>query len=415
MPKTDFRLIVFHDIFMKLLTENIKLFAVVFLFILAFFSSGAQAQRKKPGVSKETRMNRLADQALKEIGSGQYEKALQTLEQCFALKPVSDNAFKCHLARGAAYYALRKYEEAVPDFTAAYTILPEKSILYTRGRAYFELKKYDEANRDFFRLMISAEKDKIAKEFPDLHNYRGATYTALGKYDDAIFAYKTAFESNAQSVDSYFGRAIAFELKGDFANAEKDLQKVLELDPDSKKLVNEVLERIKSRKNAAKVEPDSSVRSEKSDADFPTETDNTSALIIFAERYFNTGEYEKATETYSKIIRLEPNNAKMYYRRGTSYGNQSKNEPAVADYTKAIELNPVYAEAYLSRGATFQEIGRYDEAIRDLNKVIELDPKKDLGYIFRAKIYCKTGKKDMARADEEQAKKLGGFITEPCL
>lgn len=219
-----------------------------------FFSFDTAAQRRKPGVSKETRMNRLADQALKEIGSGQFEKSLKTLEQCFALKPVFDNAFKCHLARATAYYALEKYEAAIPDFTAANDILPDKMIRYRRGRSYFAVKKYEEANKDFFRVMISANKDQIAEEFPDLQNYRGATYTALGKYDDAISVYNDAIEMNIQPADSYFGRAIAFELKGDFEKAEEDLRKVLELDPDSKKMVDETLERIKTKKNAETID-----------------------------------------------------------------------------------------------------------------------------------------------------------------
>ena len=400
---------------MKQPLKNLKLFLLPVLFLTIFFSSGTLAQRKKTGVSKETRMNRLADQALKEIGSGQFEKALKTLEQCFALKPVFDNAFKCHIARGTAYYALKKYEEAIPDFTAAYYILSDKDILYRRGLSYFELKKYQEASSDFFRLTLSVTKEQIAKEFPDLYNYRGATLTALGKYDDAIYVYNTALEMNAQPADSYFGRAIAFELKGDFEQAEKDLRKVLELTPDSKKMVDEVLERIKARKNAETISINESGNSVGNKENFPTDTDDTSALIIFADRYFNIREYEKAAETYSKIIKLQPNNAKIYYKRGTAYGNQYKEELAVADYTKTIELDPDYARAYLSRGASFQESGKYDDAIKDLNKAVELEPQYYLNYVFRAKAYCKMGKKDLANTDEEKAKNLGAFITEPCL
>lgn len=400
---------------MKIFYKNFSL-VLLFVFVAgAFFSFDVRAQRTKPPVSKKAQMNRLANQAIKEMEGGRTETAVEIFSKCIALKPVEINAFKCFMGRGTAYLVLKKYEEAIADFNVAYDTNLDRSVVYFRGRAYFELKKYEQANKDFLLATIFIDEARIKKEFADLYNYHAASYTARGKYDEAINAYKKALELNARSGDSYFGRGIAYELKGDFDNAEKDLRKALELDPGSKALVEEAFKRIEERKSAKESDLKAAVKPEKTSENFSTDTDDISALTVFADRYFNISEYEKAAETYSKIIRLDPKNAEAVYRRGTSYGNQDKTEPAIADYTKAIELDPEYARAYLSRGATFQDIGKYEDAIRDLSKAIELDPENDFGYIFRAKAYCKTGKTEAAKADEEKAKKLGGFITEPCL
>jgi tetratricopeptide (TPR) repeat protein len=97
-------------------------------------------------------------------------------------------------------------------------------------------------------------------------------------------------------------------------------------------------------------------------------------------------------------IKLNPNDAKHYYERGTAYeikgqsddeindkSNRSKtvyeaylgqtvcNEKAIADYSEAIRLNKDYADAYLKRALCYKKCGQKDEAIRDYNKLINLD------------------------------------------
>lgn len=395
-----------------------KKFGLILLSVFtagAFLSFDVQAQRtRKPVVSKRTQMNRLANQAVKEMESGKYDQAIATFDKCIALKPVFDNAYKCYMGRGTAYFVLNRYEEAIPDFNVAYDSYLDHSVNYFRGRAYFELKKYEEANKDFFAVTIFVEESEIKKNYPDVYNYRGASFTALEKYDQAIDAYKKSLEINARSGDAYFGRGIAYELKSDFENAEKDLRKAVELDPNAKPLVDKALLRIEERKNAGKAEPKTTPDQKREREEYSIETDDITALKIIADRYFNMSEYEKAAEVFSKIFRLDPKNAEAVYRRGTAYGNLDKFEAAVADYTKAIEIDPGYAKAYLSRGATVYESGRYEDAIRDLNKSIELNPADYFGYVYRAKTYCKLGKKELAVADEKKAETLGGFITEPC-
>lgn len=243
---------------MKKFHKNLNLILFSVLFAQAFFSFEVQAQRRKPGISKETQATRLAYQALREIQSGNYEIAIETLTKCISLKPGQSNAFKCYMGRGTSYYILRKYEQAIPDLTAAYEAFRDESILYYRGRSYFEIKKYEEASKDFVMLNFLYEENRIKKEFPEFYKFRGATLTALDKYDQALDAYQKAIEVDPHPADVYFGRALVFELKGDFVNAEKDLRKSLELDPSSKELVNEVLERIKARKNSATDAPKAS-------------------------------------------------------------------------------------------------------------------------------------------------------------
>lgn len=237
---------------MKILQRKFSLVSCSVLIVVVLFSVGAQAQRtRKPTVTKNAQMNLLANQALKEMESGRTEKAVEIFTKCIALKPTFDNAYKCYAGRGTAYFILENYEKAIPDLTAAYDNSLDKTILYTRGRAYYEAQRYEEASRDFFRLKLSVKENEIDKNFSDFYKNSGAVYLHLNKYDYAIADFNSDLEIHPQSSDSYFGRAIAYELSGDFEKAEKDLQKMLELDPASKELVEKTLQRIKTEKAQA--------------------------------------------------------------------------------------------------------------------------------------------------------------------
>jgi len=90
--------------------------------------------------------------------------------------------------------------------------------------------------------------------------------------------------------------------------------------------------------------------------------------------YHNKGEYQKATATFTKAIKLDPSLAIAYSNRGWVYIKLGQYEQAIADCTKAIELDPSLAFAYNCRGWAYTELGQYEQAIADYNKAIELDP-----------------------------------------
>jgi len=100
----------------------------------------------------------------------------------------------------------------------------------------------------------------------------------------------------------------------------------------------------------------------------------------YAYAYVRRGFVQRNLEDYDKAIRYDPDYAYAYFMRGdyyiVSYNNHSETgsiSKAIEDYTKAIQLNPKYDEAYTQRGSAFEELGEIDKAISDYESAIRLN------------------------------------------
>lgn len=143
----------------------------------------------------------------------------------------------------------------------------------------------------------------------------------------------------------------------------------------------------------------------------PEEGDNENVLYMLGYSQYHSGDYEKAKESFGKVIQLTPDNVAAYYYRGKannilavetdanfSTSNREKMlNAAIADYTKAIELNAEDVKLYQNRAIAYRDLGilrgttgtanydksiatnAYNKSIVDFQQVLALTPgKKDI-------------------------------------
>ena len=120
--------------------------------------------------------------------------------------------------------------------------------------------------------------------------------------------------------------------------------------------------------------------------------------------------YDKAIADCTKIIELDPRNARAYYGRGWAYEKKGEWDKAIADYSKIIELEPENALAYQNRGLAYESTGKLDKAITDYTKVIGLDSKNAQAYCDRGYVYYDKNKFSRAVADLEKCLELNPKI-----
>jgi tetratricopeptide (TPR) repeat protein len=104
---------------------------------------------------------------------------------------------------------------------------PSLLVAYTeRGSAYCELRRYPEAISDFTTAIELNPLDSV--------NYvcRAVAYDEIGKYRETILDFSRAIELNPEDPIGYFSRALAYHKVDDFENALRDYDKVIELDVD---------------------------------------------------------------------------------------------------------------------------------------------------------------------------------------
>jgi hypothetical protein len=91
-------------------------------------------------------------------------------------------------------------------------------IYYNRGTELGQLKRYEEAIADFSRAIA-------IYPFDFEYGNRAAAYFFQGKYQEALRDFDRAIALNPDNANSYYGRAMTYRTLGNFAAAQIDLRK----------------------------------------------------------------------------------------------------------------------------------------------------------------------------------------------
>ena len=97
---------------------------------------------------------------------------------------------------------------------------------------------------------------------------------------------------------------------------------------------------------------------------------------------------KKAIEYLNNDIKLQPNNAENYAKRGNVYYSLGQSQQALEDFNKAIGLKQDYANAYNNRGTAYLSQGNKELGCRDAQKACALGNCKSLEWA-KGKGYCR--------------------------
>ena len=110
-------------------------------------------------------------------------------------------------------------------------------------------------------------------------------------------------------------------------------------------------------------------------------------------------DYNKAIESYTRALELNPKGYSTFSNRGKAYFDLGKIDEALSDFDKSLAVNPGYVEALSNRGAALAMKGNLEQALTDLNKAIKIDPANINAISNRALTYYTLKQSDSAIAD----------------
>ncbi len=139
------------------------------------------------------------------------------------------------------------------------------------------------------------------------------------------------------------------------------------------------------------------------------------SIIKTGDGHLEEGKFDLATADYTEVLRLKPDFAAGFYRRGLAYQNKGDYDRAIRDYTEAIRLNPGFWQAVLGRGLSHAAKARdkanslnplgmfawpatgtprheYALALDDFERVIRLKPDAAEAFLARGR-YCRYARK----------------------
>ena len=182
------------------------------------------------------------------------------------------------------------------------------------------------------------QKQQQAAEAPGhAEAEKGVSLLEAGKYDEAIAAFQKALESNAGSAVFHYNLAVAYERKGQIADAHREFGEAIKLKPDFG-------EAQLAQGNAYMREQNFEAAVEyltKASELLPA---NYNAAYNLGACLANSGKYAESEAAFRKAVLISPNEPIGHYQLAMSLLGQSKNAEAKTEFMKYLELKPDAAD-----------------------------------------------------------------------
>jgi len=179
----------------------------------------------------------------------------------------------------------------------------------------------------------------------------GLTCFNLGRYQDAIEAYKQAIKIEPDNAEAYCCLGAAYS----------------ELDCHQ--------EAIEACMQAIRFKPD-----------------YAEAHCRLGIAYGRLGRHQEAIEAYKQAIIIEPDQY-LYYRLAAVYDKLGRHQESLEAYKQATRIEPDNASPHSQLGYVYQNLGRHQEAIEAYQQVIRIEPDNAGAHYGLGLAYSKTGDK----------------------
>ena len=183
--------------------------------------------------------------------------------------------------------------------------------------------------------------------------------------------------------------AIAGDVDWEWATAERELRRAIELTPNSFEAhhsyshvlmkMGRVDESFEQSRIAVALDPL-----------------NTAATLHMGWQHLFAGQFEEAIAQYMATLRLDPSYAAAYAQLSWVYTLTGRHDEAAAAYRKRFELNRASADTLLMSALIAVRRGRTEEALRAVSSMIEDANRGEKKAVDIALVYAWLGRKDEA-------------------
>lgn len=312
------------------------------------------ADKKKPNNSEIKR----------QIGAlfmrmGYFDKGEEFLNKAIELDPSNSGAILDKAEMEALYNG--DYEKAIEEVNKVIAKDPKNADAFM-VRADYTLSGWNDNKK---ALEDIAKALELNPNLPDAYYLRGIINLQILKQNDkAVEDFSKAIDLMPRNPKALYGRYQAKLKLGKNKEAEEDLKKAKEYEPDIASTGTLQLITGKDGKDPAR-------------------------------KYFNRGlaylkqkNFNKSLEEFNNFIETSPKIPDGYYFRASAYMLGEKYPEAVQDLSLLIKANPKLTGAYLMRANALFELKKYREALADFNSVLKLQPDNIDALLGRGNLYA---------------------------
>ena len=225
----------------------------------------------------------------------------------------------------------------------------DRNTLIFTGYAYFyqgiSILDMEERNSCMEKAAVLLRRALLTdgKENADVMYVLGKAYYHLGYYycDLAVKYLDAALQKGCDSKDIYEYLGLAYSKLDMSDHAVENFEKSLEVNPSDVLVLTLAQEYIK----AGNMEKAGYYIDKAGSADNAVLKEKR--LILQGQRYLGLKEYDKALESFSKVLDLNPGSADAYYYTGEVYEAKGDLQKAKVQWRKAYNLNPDHHKSKL--------------------------------------------------------------------
>jgi tetratricopeptide (TPR) repeat protein len=204
-----------------------------------------------------------------------------------------------------------------------------------------------------------------------------------GEMNTAIRLYTNAIASDPALYQAYYQRATALISLNRDQEAEADLKKVIDMQPDfarAHRLLGQILldrgmTEDAKRELARAIELDPKL---------------TGIRVLYASALIKSGENQKAIDNLRAALELGEATALAYALIGVAEERSGKVAEAFADYSRAIEMDATIAPAREGRARLYEARGEVAKAIEDYTAAYRAHPSQDVA-VRLASLHARAG------------------------
>lgn len=282
--------------------------------------------------------------------------------------------------RGVAFIKKEAFAQAVPFFDKALEANPEHArAAYYRAVAQERLGQREEAEKGYERaLAIDPALVDAAVNLGALYLDESGEPPRKAQPDKAIAVLQKAAETVPDDPGVQENLGFAHRLKGDVPTATKHYEKALKLGggPQTHFALGDMLFEAEQCDPAAK-------HLGKAIAGF---SQDVRVLVTLGELLGRCKAWSECVRALDGAIKLQPNEAGWYVRRGVCHHGTKDESKARKDFQTAVDKEPKHAAAYYYLGQSWRADKNRLKAGKAFEKAIELDPKGPIGKKARAAV-----------------------------
>jgi tetratricopeptide (TPR) repeat protein len=307
---------------------------------------------------KETYAQRHYESALDYFEQGNYDKALQQIDNAIQKSPNNPDYYS---TKGVFLHRMNDIPKAISAYQKAIEVFPGHTFShYNLGIIFMKDGKI---------LQAIQQWEEVIKNKPDdvdsIFNIAVAL-SKLGKAKQAIPFYKKVLEYDPCHVMTHQNLAVIYRDECDYAQAKYHFNILKDLDTTYSEVVDKEIFRCEEQEFLAKIEEE-----KKQTANFIGTGDNSdmgkalSALI--------KEDFDNALDFANIILSDSPDDKNALLVKAQALAGKYKDDEALKVLNKVVELYPEEIEAYFQMGTISMNLGKYSQAMDYFQKIKKID------------------------------------------